>query len=386
MMLAALPFPVRTGVLSMNFEFSDDQKLLKQQANKFLTDRCTLRDVRKILESDQPFHRDLWNQVASMGWTSTAIPEEFGGLGLGHLELCVVAEEIGRALAPIPFSSSVYVATEALLLAGSQQQKEHYLPKLAAGELIGTFAVAEGPGNPDPASYSVSYSNGKLSGAKIPVIDGDIADFAVVIAKSGQGASLCLVDLTDPSVKRTTLKTLDPTRSQAHLVFNDTPATLLGQEGAGARLLDQVFNRAAVLYAFEQIGGAEQALHQAREYAMGRYAFGRPIASFQALKHKMADMYVALELARSNGYYGAWALSTNAPELPLAAATARVSATKAMYECARENIQIHGGMGFTWEFDCHMFYRRAKLLSLVIGSQNRWEEKLIQALTAGQAA
>ncbi len=371
----------------MNFEFSDDQRLLKEQANKFLTDKCPTREVRAILDSETPFHQPLWNDVAHMGWTSTAIPEEFGGLGLGYLERCVIAEELGRALAPIPFSSSVYVATEALLQGGSQTQKEQYLPQLAAGELIGTFAVAEGPGTPAADGLEVrADAEHRLTGDKWPVIDGDIADFAVVSALGKEGPSLYLVDLKDPSVQRSPLKALDSTRSQARVKFASTPAQPLGEAGAGAALLERVFDRAAILYAFEQIGGAEQALEVAKEYALGRYAFGRSIASFQALKHKMADMFVATELARSNGYYGAWALSTDAQELPVAAATARISATQAFHECAKECIQIHGGMGFTWEFDCHLFYRRAKLLALVLGSQSRWEDTLISRIAASRAA
>ena len=370
----------------MNFEFSDDQKLLKEQASKFLADKCPLSEVRRILESDEPTHADLWNEVINMGWTATTIPEQYGGLGLGYLELCMIAEELGRSLAPIPFSSSVYLATEALLIAGSEQQRENHLPKLAAGEVIGTLATAEGYGNPAADGYQVTCSGGKLNGEKMPVIDGDIANFAVVIANSDQGSSLYLVDLSDSSVSKEVIKTLDPTRSQARLTFNSTPAELLGKAGEGAELLEKIYDRAAVLFAFEQIGGAEAALGIAKDYALNRYAFGRSLASFQALKHKMADMYVAIELARSNCYYGAWALSTDADELAVAAATARVSATHAMYECAKENIQIHGGMGFTWEFDCHFFYRRAKLLSEVIGSRNRWEEKLMTRVSGVSAA
>lgn len=365
----------------MNFDFSDDQKLLKDQAQKFLQDRCSAAEVRKVLDNDDvPYHKDLWNEMGQMGWLGTAIPEEFGGSGFGYLELCVVAEEMGRAVAPVPFSSSVYLAAEGLMIAGSQSQKEQWLPRIASGEAIGTIAVAEGPRPATAANLQVNADGGKVSGEKTPVVDGDIADFALVLAKGGKGASLYCVDLNGDGVSRETVPTIDPTRSHAKVTFNDAKGELVGDEGQGWEIYDQIRDRAAILFAFEQVGGAQASMDMAREYAMGRYAFGRPIASFQAIKHKLADMYVATELARSNSYYGAWALSTNAAELPVAAAGARVSATDAFHFCSKENIQTHGGMGFTWEFDCHLYYRRSKLLALNIGAQREWKDRLISHL------
>jgi acyl-CoA dehydrogenase len=370
----------------MNFEFSDEQNLLREQAQGFLRDKCPPAVVRRVLDGDEPYAADVWKGMVELGWTAVTIPEAYGGIGLGHLELCVIAEELGRSLAPTPFSSSVYVATEALLQFGTEEQKQAHLPALAAGEKIGTFAVAEGPKVVDAASIAVTLDGGKLSGTKLPVADGDVADFAVVIAKDGANASLCLVDLTGPGVTRASVKTLDPTRSHTRVDFDGAPAEVLGEAGAGWSQLERLFDRAAVPFAFEQVGGAEAALHMAREYALGRYAFGRPIASFQAIKHKLADMYIAHTLARSNCYYGAWALSTDAAELPVAAATARVSATKAFHECSKENIQTHGGMGFTWEFDCHMYYRRSKLLSVNLGALGRWKDMLITRIERSNRA
>jgi len=364
----------------MNFDFSDEQKMLQEQANKFLTDRCSLLQVRKILESDEPFDGDLWKGVAEMGWTGAAIPEEYGGIGFGHLELCVIAEELGRANAPIPFSSSVYLATEAIMLAGSEEQKQAYLPKLAAGELIGTLTVAEGTKAPRASSLSVTYANGNLNGTKIPVADGDVADFAIVVANSNDGPTMVIADLNASGVARTSVKTVDPTRSHARVTFEEANATPLGDAGDGWNLLLRVCDRAAVLTAFEQIGGAASSLRMARAYALERYAFGRPIGSFQAIKHRLADMYIKNELARSNCYYGAWALSTDAPDLPIAAAGSRIAATEAFNFASKENIQVHGGIGCTWESDCHMFYRRAKLLSLNLGSLMNWKNWLIDRI------
>jgi alkylation response protein AidB-like acyl-CoA dehydrogenase len=364
----------------MNFDFSDDQKVLRDQARKFLGQQSTPARVRKILESDTPYDAELWQGMVELAWPGTAIPESYGGAGFGYLELCVIAEELGRSLAPTPFSSSVYLATEALLLAGSDAQKKRWLPKLAMGEAVGCFALAEGPAAPTPKSIKATVRDGKINGTKLPVADGDVADVAVVATSD----ALCLVDLKGPGVTRTPVKTVDPTRSHARLTFDGAQAELLGGSGQGWALTQRLLDRAAVLVAFEQVGGAQAALDMGREYAMGRFAFGRPIASFQAIKHKLVDMYVATELARSNAYYAAWALSTESPELPVAAAAARISATDAFWLAAKENIQTHGGMGFTWEFDCHLYYRRARLLALSLGSARRWKHELIARVAKKQ--
>jgi acyl-CoA dehydrogenase len=364
----------------MNFDFSDDLKLLREQAHKFLSERSSLKSVRKILEGAAPYDAELWRAVADMGWLGAAVPEAYGGAGLGYDGLCVLAEEMGHVLAPIPFSSSIYLASEAILAAGSEAQKQAYLPKLAIGERIGTLAFAEGASNPDAARIEARVANGKLSGTKLPVPDGEIADFAVVVADGSGEPSLYLADLADSGVTKTSLKSLDPTRNLAKLVFKDVPVEPLGPAGQAVDLIGALFDRAAVLIAFEQVGGAQACLEMARTYATERYAFGRPIGSFQAIKHKLADVYVATELARSNSYYGAWALSSGAAELPIAAAAARVSAIDAFYLASKENIQTHGGMGFTWEADCHLYYRRAKLLATTIGTAPYWKDRLISEL------
>lgn len=370
----------------MNFEFSDEQDLLRDQARSFLADKSSLGVARKILEGEESYDTELWKGITGLGWTATTIPEKYGGIGLGPLELCVIAEELGRALSPTPFSSSVYLATEALLIAGSNQQKENYLGKLAQGQLIGSIGLAEQVGSLSPSKIACTVKDGKLHGTKIMVADGDIADFVVVLAKSGSRFSTYLVELNDSSVQRAPQSTMDPSRGHAKIEFDGTRVERLGNAGQGFNIVEQILDHAAVLFAFEQVGGAEAALEMAKEYAMGRYAFGRPIAGYQAIKHKLAKMYIAGVLARSNCYFGAWALSTNATELPVAAATARVSATKAYRECAEENIQIHGGMGFTWEFDCHLYYRRMKLLSVNIGSERTWKDKLITKIQHERAA
>lgn len=370
----------------MNFDFNEDQKMLKETAQRFLADKCTYADVRKILEGDAPYDKALWQGLAEMGFMGAAIPEEFGGLGLGHLELCVIAEELGRAVAPVPFSSTVYLAAEALMLAGSNDVKGEWLPKIAAGETIGCMAVAEGNTAPTAKNIACAFDGSTLTGEKVAVIDGDVADIAIVIAKTGKGTAAVLVDLNGDGVEKRTQRTMDPTRSVAALSFKGAPATLLGADGDGWDIKEKVFDRAAVLLAFEQVGGSEAALEMAKAYSLERFAFGRQIASYQALKHKMADMYINNTLARSNAYYGAWALSTDAPELPLAAAGCRAAASDAYHFASKENIQVHGGIGFTWEADTQFHYRRSRLTGLQLGATRVWKDKLVTELEKKNAA
>jgi alkylation response protein AidB-like acyl-CoA dehydrogenase len=370
----------------MNFDFSDDQKFLRDEARKFLTAQCTTAEVREVLDSDETSHHaGVWKQVVDMGWLGTAIPEEYGGLGLGMLELCVIAEELGRALAPIPFASTAYFFAEALKLAGSDAQKSAVLPSVADGSIIGCLAAVEGPGAVDPTRLKTEFAAGKLTGTKVPVTDGDVATHAVVLAKEGAGTSLVLVALDQSGVTRSSVETIEPTRSHAEIVFAGAEAERLGDAGDGAAAFEQLMNRAAVLLAFEQVGGATRCQEMAVNYANERTAFGRQIGGYQAIKHKLAEMYVKNEVARSNTYYGAWALSSDAAELPEAAAAARLAASEAYWFASKENIQTHGGMGFTWEVDCHLFYRRAKLLAVQAGSPSVWKEKLVRALETKNA-
>ncbi len=370
----------------MEFDYSEVQKQLQQEARRFLEDRCPPSAVRAVLENpDLSFDRGLWAGMAQLGWLGTVIPEVHGGLGLGYVELCAIAEELGRAVAPVPFASTLYFFAEALLLAGSPAQQAQWLPKIARGELIGCFATAEGPGRPSGIPATVVEA-GRITGTKIPVTDGGIADVAIVLAAAAGAAGLYLVRLGQTAVRRVRLSALDGSRGVASLSFYGAHAEPLGRTDAGLNLVDRVLQRAAVLLAFEQIGGADRCLQMARDYALQRYVFGRPIGSFQAVKHRLADMYVRNELARSNAYYAAWALDTDADELPIAAASARLAASDAFGFAAKENIQIHGGAGFTWEADPHLFLRRARQLSLVAGAPAVWGEQLVAALSSGPAS
>jgi acyl-CoA dehydrogenase len=370
----------------MNLEFSEDQKFVQKTARDFLAERSGLDACRRVLESPEvELDAELWKGVAEMGWLGAAVPEALGGAGLGYLELVLIAEEIGRALAPIPFGPSVYLATEALLHFGSDAQKTRHLPRLASGDAVGTFALAEGTGDLASSGLKTRFENGRLQGEKLPVLDGGSADLGIVVARAASGPVLTIVDLSGPGVTRAPLQSFDPSRPQSRLAFDGAAAEQLGPPDA-TDAIRTLLDRAAVMAGFEQLGGATRALEAARDYALGRYAFGRPIASFQALKHRFADLYAAIELARSNGYYAAWALSSGSDELELAACTFRAAASDAFELATREMIQIYGGVGFTWEYDCHLFYRRAKLLAAWLGSPSAWREMLIERLEANEAA
>ncbi len=372
----------------MNFDFSDDQKLLREQTARFLSERCSVAVVREVLDGKRPYADAVWQGLAEMGLTGTSIPERHGGAGAGYLELCQVARELGSALAPIPFGSTVYLVAEALLRWGSAEQQARWLPGIASGEIKGALAVVETTEQITPRGIETRMRDGALSGTKLAVPDGGLADVLLVLARVEDGLGLFLCDARSAGIEREDVATVDPTRNTARITFSGAGAEALGgaPHSDGWQRLESLYDRAAVLYAFEQLGGAERALDMAVGYAKERFAFGRPIGSFQALKHMLADMYVAAKLAESNCYYAAWALSTSSPELPLAAATARVSATQAFQLCARDNIQVHGGMGFTWEFDCHLYYRRSNYLALELGGLTVWESRLASRLPAAANA
>ncbi|NWG47176.1 MAG: acyl-CoA/acyl-ACP dehydrogenase [Alphaproteobacteria bacterium] len=373
----------------MRFDFTEDQESLRGEARRFLASHCGRETVRAVLDSDEPYSRELWAEMGRLGWTGVALPEAFGGSGAGYLELCVLAEEMGRVLAPTPFSSSIYLAAELILREGDDAQTTDWLPRLAAGTAIGTLALAEGPGAADwglarTRATPLGGGHYALTGVKQPVPDGLAADVAIVSARLSGELGLFLVDLHQPEVTRHPEPGLDESRPLGRLSFSGARCARLGSAGRAA--LDAALDRAAVLFAFEQIGGAEAALSMAVGHARQRFAFGRAIGSFQAIKHKLADMYAELELARSNAYFAAWALASGDAVLGEAAACARLSASRAYFDCAKECVQVHGGMGFTWEADPHLHYRRATLLNAVIGGQARWREVLVSRLQQKDAS
>jgi alkylation response protein AidB-like acyl-CoA dehydrogenase len=369
----------------MNFDYTDDEKALKSELRRFLAAASPTTRTRAVLDGDQAQARALTRELAAHGWLSATLPQSYDGQELGYVALCGIAEELGRALATTSFGSSIFLAAEALLLCGSEPQKEAHLPELGSGTTIGTLAIAETAGPIAERTVACTCRNGTLSGAKIAVVDGLDADIAVVAAQGATGVGLYLIDLKSRGVERAAQTSIDPTRVLAKLSFDAAPAEPL-PAGQGWNRIQHVLDRAAVLFAFEQLGGADVALEMARDYALERHAFGRPIGSFQAIKHKLADVYIANELARANAYYGAWALAKDAPDLPLAAAAARVAACEAFGRAARENIQTHGGIAVTWAHDCQLYYRRARHLGSCIGTAPQWRDRMTALLAAQHAA
>lgn len=358
----------------MNFDFSPEQRQFGDQVARMLTDLAPVAQARHVLEGDAAYSAPAWQGLAGLGFQAIMIPEEQGGLGMGALEMCIAAEQIGKSMAPVPSLSSAYICAEAIRLYGNAEQQARWLPGMADGSIIGTWAAAEAPGK-----RATSFAGGALTGHKLPVLDGMTAHIALVLATTpGEGAVLTICSLSVDGVARHTVDNVDPTRPVADIRFTDAPAERLGT--AGATEWSHLQDRAAVLLAFEQIGAADRALWMARDYALTRKSFGRAIGSYQAIKHKLANVYAKNEIARSHAYYGAWALATGAPELPLAAAGARVSASAALSFAAQENIQTHGGIGFTWESDCHLFYRRAQQHALILGSTPQWKTRIFKQL------
>jgi acyl-CoA dehydrogenase len=403
----------------LNFDFSPEQHALRDAARRFLGERVTFDDLRRrhAAGAAQLFDGPLWEAMAGMGWLGAAIPEAHGGAGLGVTELCVLAEECGRCLAPVPFVLSTGVVAEAIRRFGSEDQQQRHLPRLARGEVVATLAVAEGPGKTEAAQLQARYTpatnrmDGRLDGSKLPVPAAPEAQLALVACRVAgeEGAAdarpattLVLVDLQQPGVRTTALAHFDPFRTQGRIDFDAAAAEPLAAVPAGVDPLDAVLDRAAVLTAFEQIGGADACLAMACAYALERRVFARPIGAFQAIKHRLADMAARIELARSNAWFAAWALEQadagtheavqgigqggGQSGVALAAATARIAASEAFDFAARENLQIHGGMGFTWEGNCHPYYTRARHLAVWLGGEPVWAQRLVRALGTTEAS
>lgn len=375
----------------MNFDFSDDQNLLRDELRKFLRKESPLAEVRRCIEQRISHHAGVWQGLASLGATALMLPDDCGGIGLGALEMCVLAEEVGRQLSPVPLASTCYLAAQAVLLGASPAQRQRWLPRVAAGEAA-TLAAPLDELQALPADLPV-FDGATLRGQAALVADGEAAQWAVVLAQGPAGQAVWVALALGAEVPRRRLDTLDPSKPYAALQFNAAPAEALDAGADALALLQRVRDRAAILIAFEQLGGADAALEMAASYARERKAFGRAIGSYQGIKHKLADVYTANQMARAHCWYGAWALSADAvagpsaaPELAAAAAAARVSASQAFSLAAQENIQTHGGMGTTWEADCHLFYRRARQTAVMLGNSIAWRERLAQQLEQRLAA
>jgi acyl-CoA dehydrogenase len=363
----------------VNLDFSDEQKAARDEVRRLLAHYPGLGSSRLALDGREPFDRELWQKLGLDGWLGCAVPESYGGQALGYEMLCGIAEEIGRSMAAVPFASSIVLVADAIVRGGSAAQKEAWLPSIVRGECIGATGFAERRGPLRSTPIETTFSAGRVNGAKVGVSDGMSADLLLVLAVADGVPGLFLLDASTAAVHREAHVGIDPAHSPARVRLDGARAEPLpGLQGWGS--IEALLDRAAVVLAFEQLGAADAALSMATDYAKARTAFGRPIGSFQAIKHKLADVYIANELARSNAYYGAWALESGASALALAAAAARVSATEALERAARELIQVHGGVAVTWEHDAHLFYRRAQHLALMLGGLREWQHRLVEQL------
>ena len=367
----------------MNFAFTEEQEELRKTVRQFLDAKSSEAAVREQMETEAGFDAAVWSQMAEqMGLQGLAIPEEFGGSGYSYVELGIVLEEMGRALLCAPFFSSVVLAANTLIQSGDDAAKAAHLPGIASGETIATLAFTEPSGKWDESGITMEASGSgdswTLSGTKMFVLDGHTANLIIVAARTGKGVSLFTVAGDAAGLTRTALSTMDQTRKQAKLEFSNTPATLLGEEGNGWNVLGTVLDLAAVGLAAEQVGGAQKVLEMAVDYAKVRVQFGRPIGSFQAIKHKCADMLLEVESAKSAAYYGMWCAAEMNDELPSVASLAKAYCSEAYFHATAENIQIHGGIGFTWEHPAHLYFKRAKSSELLFGDPTYHRELLAQ--------
>jgi alkylation response protein AidB-like acyl-CoA dehydrogenase len=362
----------------MNFAFSEE-------VHRFLEDKSPETEVRRLMETTEGYDPAVWSQMANqLGLQSLTIPEEYGGSGFSYVELIVVLEEMGAALLCAPFFSTVALGANALLTSGDDSAKSDLLPGIASGETIATLAFTEDSGRWDIDGVTLEAAPSgdvwTLNGHKSFVLDGHVADLILVVARTDAGISLFSVAGNAEGLTRTPLATMDQTRKQARLEFNGTPARLIGTDGGAEAGLSKTLDLAAVALAAEQVGGAQRCLDTAVEYAKTRIQFGRPIGSFQAIKHKCADMLLEVESSKSAAYYAGWAAAEDSDELPVVASLAKSYCSEAYFHAAAENIQIHGGIGFTWEHPAHLYFKRAKSSELLFGDPAYHRELLAQRI------
>jgi alkylation response protein AidB-like acyl-CoA dehydrogenase len=372
----------------MKFSFTDEQEEFRSGVRRALQARSPTTEVRRLMATDAGFDRDGWKKLnQELGLTAIHIPEAYGGGGFGYGELGIVLEEMGRNLLCAPYFSTAVLATAAILNAGSEEQKKALLPKIAEGEITATFAFSEDSGLTDAASVAAtavpSGSTYRIEGTKSFVLDGHTADLIVVVARQpgttgDKGLSFFTVEGTAAGLDRTLLKTMDETRKLARLTFKSVEAKLLGAEGAGAAALAKTMQQAVVCLANEMVGGAERLREDALDYVKMRMQFGRSIASFQTTKNKAADMLVDVEMAKSAAYYAAAALDEGDDDLPAVASLAKATAAEAYLQTAIHAVQMHGGIGFTWDNDTHLWFKRAKSSEILFGDANYHRELMMQ--------
>jgi alkylation response protein AidB-like acyl-CoA dehydrogenase len=359
----------------MQFGLSESQQILKDMARKFFAGECPMAAVRKAMETATAHDAALWSKLAEQGFTGIVVPEEHGGMGLGKVELILLMEEAGYALLPGPFFSTVALACPVMDALGTPAQKKKYLERIATGQARSTLALVESGGSWDPASLELSAAGDKLTGAKLFVTDAAAADFLVVAARNG----VFMVEANAPGLRIQPMKGMDLTRKIYSVEFNATPAERLGGSGSLARALDI----ATAALCAEMAGGMQRVLETTVAYAKTRKQFAKPIGIFQAVQHLCADMYLETESSRSAVYYAAWALEENAPGAANAVSVAKMYASDAGRTVGNRGIQVHGGMGFTWENDLHLYYRRAKASETMLGDATFHRERIARLVIDG---
>jgi alkylation response protein AidB-like acyl-CoA dehydrogenase len=374
----------------MNFGFNEEQELLRNTARKFFENECPSDTVRRLMETPEGINAELWKKLAEQGWLGLIYPEAYDGMGLGLVDLVVLMEEMGRAVAPGPYFSTVLLGGLAILEAGSEGQKKEWLPRIAAGDRRVALAWMEPSAQLGPAGITLTAEKRgekfTLSGTKLFVHDAHTADAVVVAARTRPGAgadgvSLFLLPKGTRGLEVTLLPTMDQTRKLCEVALSDVTAgadAMLGAAGAGWAPLSRVLDRATVALCAEMCGGAQKVLDMTVEYAKIRQAFGRPIGSYQGVKHRAADMLVDVENSKSITYYAAWALDESSPEASLAVSMAKAYVSDAFRRVAAAGIQLHGGIGFTWEHDLHLYFKRAKGSEFTFGDATHHRERVAQ--------
>lgn len=364
----------------MSLAKTEEQRQLQESVRRLLTDHMPLTRVRAVAAEDTGADQRLSGLLAGIGIPSLPVPEEYGGTGSGYAELVYAFEEFGRSLAPTPYLATLGLGVPALLASQDEAALKDYLPRVAAGDL--TIAVAwvdaGGDWNTPTGTSANQAADGSWSvtGGKAYVLDGQTAGLLLVLARIDEGEALFAVDAAAPGTERTVTPTLDQTRPIARVTFADTPARLVGGPGAGLDILSSALDHASLLLAAEMTGGAQACLDMSVDYAKIREQFGRPIGSFQAIKHKCAEIMVVVEGARAAVCYGGWAATENPAELPVVSVIAKIAAAEAYFRAAAENVQIHGGIGFTWEHDAHLYFKRAESSMLLFGDLSAYRRKL----------
>jgi alkylation response protein AidB-like acyl-CoA dehydrogenase len=352
----------------MQFGLSESQEFLKDSARKFFAGECPSAEMRRLMETDTAYDAALWSKLTDQGYTGIIFPEAYGGVGLGKVELMLLMEEAGRALLPGPFFSTVVLAGSVLDAVASLAHKQKYLAPICRGEARSTVAILEADTSWNPRDVQLTAANGKLTGGKYFVSDAAIADFILVVARNGVYA----VHAKAPGLKITPMSAMDLTRRLYVVEFNNTPAEEIGATAN----LERAFDVATAALAAEMVGGMQRTLDITVEYAKMRKQFGKPIGTFQAVQHQCADMYLETESSRSAVYYAGWALEENSPDASTAVSIAKMYASDAARTVGNRGIQIHGGMGFTWENDVHLYYRRAKGSETAFGDATFHRERI----------